>query len=180
MNESNQSLKESDNSLEKDDKSLNGDDKQLNETIDELKNISTVIYSLTIPVIRELFYRLADKYERTNLYPKIAELCQVQEVGSFKISLPDTRNVYIILKLCDYKHDLTKEFDRVKPYVNENQWNQIIKCISSMIFVFRSVFSELYKRLDFEVENELLVDPDNTTLYLECLSERVGVFFEEI
>ena len=149
-----------------------------------MDDLTKMIYSLSIPVIKEVLYSIVDKCERTDLYGKIDELCPVGEIGSFKVTYQENgvkKDAYILLQICNVNHDLTLQFDKIKQYTTDDQWKQILKCLSSMIFIVRTIYIDMYNKLELDDIDykELQVDPINTTLYIPNLSKRIGIFIDK-
>jgi len=143
-----------------------------------------MIEMLTIPVIKDLLIILYNKYKICD-EEKIIELDEYKsELGSIKVSYNkenETKCVYIILKICDKNHDLGTEINKIKPYVTEDQWKQILTYLSTTVFILRTIYSSIYEKLNCtsDAYKNLSVDMQNTTIYLDGVDERIGIFFEE-
>jgi hypothetical protein len=132
-------------------------------------------------------------FNRQDLIEFIDTLCSVDEIGCYQIDyinkLTDQQETaYIVLGACDKDHNLTEQLDKLKIYVTDTQWAKVLKSLSSLILLTRSIYSSIYldnKQLFDDVitndqdYNKLLVDTANTTLYLPCVSERIGIFIEK-
>jgi len=147
-------------------------------------NYKEILFSLSIPVIKEMLYKVLVLIDRTDKYPDVEYLCGESVVGSFKVNykINDIDKVtYIVLKICKGNHDLTQEFNKLQPYLLPEQWKKIQGLLSSLILVVRSLYKDLYTKLELNEEkySELYVDHCNTTLYLEDIDDRIGIFIDD-
>lgn len=150
----------------------------------ENDDVLGLIYSLSLPSIKNLLLAIADKTDNTINIEKINDLYNISEIGSFKIDYSKDNKAcvtYIILKNCDKDHNLTNEFDKLKPYLSEQQWNKVLGYLSSLVYFIRVVYENIYKNIHMGTEYEkLLLDSSNTTLYVPNIDIRIGIFLEEL
>jgi len=144
----------------------------------------SMLESMVIPVIKELLYKLVDQLDRRDLYPTIDTMCDVPDLGSLKIDYTinnEPKTTYIVLKICNKNHDLTTEFDKLSPYVSEMQWKQILQTLSTVVLLVRTIYSNLYNNLGInDVQYSCLyVDPINTTLCIDSIDDRIGIFIDD-
>jgi hypothetical protein len=144
----------------------------------------SMLESMVIPVIKELLYKLVDHLDRKDLYPTIDTMCDITELGSLKISYTinnEPYTTYIVLKICNKNHDLTAEFNKLSPYVSEIQWKQVLQTLSTVVLLVRTIYSKLYDNLGInDVQYSCLyVDPINTTLGIDGIDERIGIFIDD-
>jgi hypothetical protein len=124
-----------------------------------------IIYALTIPVIKELFVDFVD-------HNIISTIKDVDNLGAVKIN-----DSFIYLKVCDKDHDLTQEFNKLQPYLSNVQWDHVLRIISLMVFMVRSIYKNLCD--EYNINSTLLVDTNNTTLYTANTYKRIGIFIEK-
>lgn len=153
------------------------------------------ILAMGFPSARIMFHALANKYCREYLGPRIDEICHIQEVGCLNIDFFNKTenkkdNIFIFMKECNEKHDLDIQIDKLKPHIDEEKWKEVLKSLSAIILLTRSIYTSIYENnLDFIEElvgkenvnkyNKLQVDNSNTTLYLPDVDDRIGIFFEK-
>ena len=87
---------------------------------------------------------------------------------------------------CDKSHHILPQLDKIQKFFNEEQWKEILKNISMMIYICRNIYKltitschEQIFNLGYDINDidELKVDHDNMTLYLfEEWDERVGIY----
>lgn len=149
------------------------------------KTLEQTFYSISIPLIKELFFHLLTFLDMKSMFFKVDEICGHQPLGSLKISYKhnnEMKDTYLVLKICYKNHDLTKEFDKLQPYLSEEQWQKILQSVSMLIYIVRMLYKNLFPQLsleDSEKYSELQIDPTNTTLFLEDIDERIGVFIDD-
>lgn len=146
--------------------------------------LNNMTLSLSIPSIKPLLLDIANVTGINNFIDKINDLHIDEAVGSFKIDYEKNNikeSVYVTLKPCNATHNLTEQFDSIKPYLSEPQWTQVLKHVSFLVFLVRQVYEKIYKDFDMGIEyGKLNVDLENTTLYVPGIETRIGIFLEQI
>ena len=121
---------------------------------------------------------------------EIAAMSPVTETGCMKVDFhnqvtgrPDV--AYLVLDRCGRNHDLGAQLDPLRAAVAPDRWGEVVKHLSMLVFLGRTVYKRLagehvslIRRL-FGVEKypELIVDPANTTLYVDAdWPDRVGIY----
>jgi len=184
------------------------DDNTLLESIDAMENLSSediekykqyqkTVLSMGIPTCRIMMQTLLQKSESTdesakfNFYQKIEELTNIEKVGGMNIEYEDMDTgkktfFYIIMNKCHKDHDLNMEFNKIKKNFSEETWKQLLKHVSMLIYLCRSIYkinmqaciNDIF-HLGFDINEieELKIDPRNTTLYInEEWDERMGIY----
>lgn len=115
--------------------------------------------------------------------------CMQVDFYNMKTNKPD--KAYLILNECAPGHDLGAQLDIIKLTTHEEKWPAVTKSLSMLIFVARTVYSQLakanidiirklYKLPDDDPCTKYLeykVDMSNTTLYIdENWNKRIGIF----
>jgi hypothetical protein len=133
-----------------------------------------------------------DNIVKTNFYKKIDQLTNIEKVGGMNIEYDDVDTgkktfFYIIMNKCHKSHNLYEQFDKVKKHFNEATWTQLLKHISMLIYLCRSIYKinmqacidDMFN-LGYDINDvdQLKIDPSNTTLYInEEWDERMGIYF---
>ena len=157
-------------------------------------NVKKQMLAMGFPSLRILLYALVKKYNKGNDYNvHIENICHIQEVGCLDIKYFNKvsnkqETAFIVLKECKADHDVSYELDKLRVHLNEEQWSNILKSLSFVILLTRSIYSSIYEEnLDFiqnivgndvGLYNTVHVDPANTTLYLPDVEDRIGIFVE--
>lgn len=155
-------------------------------------NIPKLILSMGSNASRYMLKSYVSYFNRLDLLDKIDEICSVQEIGCYQVDYTNKFSnekeiIYILIAPCTKDHDLTNELDKLKPYISETEWNQVLKSLSTLVLITRSIYTSIYldnKLLFDECTNEntdfskLQVDMSNTTMYLPSIPERIGIFLE--
>ena len=148
-------------------------------------DLNIVIQSLSLPIIKDLLTIVVNKLDKYELYKdSLDSLIKDNDsvIGTFKIDyIKDGTNceAYVLFKICDVNHDLTVEFNKVKNYISAEQWQHVLKHISTMIYVLRIMYKKVINDMDLgDLYSELLVDILTTTMYLPGITERIGIFIE--
>lgn len=150
----------------------------------EYEYYQQMLLSTSVPVIKDMLYRVLETLDKTDKYPQVEQLCGQPELGSFKVNYTkndEKKETYIVLKICKVNHDLTAEFQKLQPYVTEQQWKQILILLSRLILVIRSLYHDLYTKLELDEirYGDLYVDYLNSTLYIEGIEDRIGIFIDD-
>jgi len=158
------------------------------------ENLSKQILAIGFPSVRIMLYALAKHFNKENVESRIEEVCHIQDIGCFNIDYYNKETdkkdtVLIFLKECGADHNLSDQLNKLRPYLDDEKWKNILKTLSYLILLTRNIYVSIYdnnKELieeivginNIETYNKLNVDPDNTTLYLPNIEDRVGIFFE--
>lgn len=158
-----------------------------------MEGLSKQVLALGFPSARIILYALAKHYNKEYVSPKIEEICHIQDVGCINVEYNDENdervNVMIVFKECKSDHNLTEQINKLKPHLETDQWEKVLKTLSSALLLVRSIYSSIYENnLDLieeivgynniDIYKTLQVDITNTTLYLPGISDRIGLFFE--
>lgn len=159
------------------------------------ENLSKQILAMGFPSARIMLHALAKYYNKEYIGSKIEEICHIQDVGCLIIDYfnkcdEKQEKVIVVLKNCDIDHNLTDQLNKVMIYVDSEKWKDVLKSLSTLIFLTRNIYTSIYENnLDVIEEivgkenidkySKLLVDPMNTTLYLPNITDRIGIFFEK-
>jgi hypothetical protein len=184
------------------------DDSAISEFVDKMKNLSTEdiekymeyqksLLSMGLPCCRMMMISLlinskSDDIEVKKQFNDIIESeTNIENVGGMNITYFDKKTqkdtyFYIIMNKCDPNHDMAKQFDKIQYNFNESEWKEILKSISSLIYICQSIYkliispcSDKIFDLGYDINDvELLkLDDTNLTLYIfEEWTERVGVY----
>jgi hypothetical protein len=121
---------------------------------------------------------------------EIVSMSPVTETGCMKVDFFNRTTsrsdvAYLVLDRCGRDHDLGAQLDPLRAAVAPDRWGEVVKHLSMLVFLGRTVYKRLagehvglIRRL-FGAEKypELLVDPVNTTLYVEAeWLDRVGIY----
>lgn len=149
------------------------------------EELGNIFQAISLPIIKEIVTIICKKI---NIYndrkEKIGLLVSGNEdlIGSFKIEYTineEKKEAFLMFKICDSNHDVMTEFNKVKPYVTEEQWASVLKCVSSMIYILRTMYKEIIKDFNISEEySEIQVDYNKSSLYINNIEERIGVFVE--
>jgi hypothetical protein len=167
------------------------------EDIEKYKQYQQTVISMGIPTCRIMMHTLLEKSESTDtgikaqFFQKIEQLTNFEKVGGMNIEYDDFDTgkktyFYIIMNKCKKNHDLHEQFDKVKKFFTEEKWKQLLKHISMLIYLCRSIYkinmqacTDDMFQLGYDINDveTLKIDPDNTTLYLfEEWEERMGIY----
>jgi hypothetical protein len=176
--------------------------KQLLSDEEGIKDFRNLMLTMGLHATRSSFHNIMKEFKVSgdkmdDFNKRIADISPITEIGCMQVdflnkSTNKQDRVYLVLDVCQKNHDLTAELDKIKPFVTEEKWVDVLKSLANLIFFGRTVYAnESRKHVTLihdivgpetkaETLAELLnfkVDPDNTTLYLDPLwSERIGIF----
>ena len=105
-----------------------------------------------------------------------------------KTNQPDV--AYLVLDKCPNNHCLSTQLDKLKNIVVDTKWPDVIRSISMLVHIGRSVYSQVARshiniiqqiynisKNDCAKYLDLQVDRDNTTLFLDIeWQNRVGIY----
>jgi len=157
------------------------------------------IHNLTISMcIHSIVNFLKEYVQRSNVKDKELFLQRLDlklkeyEVGCMEVKFHNGIGAdiaYLYLDLSEINHNLTYELEKIKKYILPEKWKDILKSLSTMIFILRTVYKQVYNEfidiihsvcpsIDF---SDLNVDIANTTLYVEELFPvRIGIFIRYV
>ena len=153
-----------------------------------------LILSIGSNASRYMLKSLVTNFNRPDLLDTIDSICSVQELGCYQVEYvnkfsDEKELVYILIAPCDKDHNLTEQLDKLKVYVSDDEWAKVLKSLSTLVLLTRSIYSSIYldnKKLFDSVVNDthtdyskLSVDLTNTTMYLPNIPERIGIFLEK-
>ena len=171
------------------------------ETAAGFRDMQNVTASMGLPATRATFHHMitasgkrgGDKLDATR---EVTEFSPVTEVGCMKIDFinivtqkPDV--AYILLDQCPKGHNLGAQISKLKPLVPEGKWPEVLKHMSMLIQIGRSVYGNttrqhlplIRKLFDLAADDkcekylDFRVDQANTTLYVDAdWPNRVGIF----
>ena len=170
-----------------------------NEDSEGLRHLHNLTLSMGLPATRDLYHQMLAASglrgkEKKLVERRITDFSPVTEIGCMRIDFHDkltnTANVaHVRLGECPKNYDLSTQLDKLRGRVAEEKWTEVLRCLSTMIHLGRSVYAKISQdnkdllRIlapDRYIEfAELKVDRDNTTLYLDSdWPNRVGIFIE--
>ena len=184
------------------------DDSAISEFVDQMKNLSPEdiekymeyqksLLSMGLPCCRIMMISLlkhskSDNIELRQEFSSIIENeTTVEKVGGMNITYIDKKTnketyFYIIMNKCDSNHDMAKQFDKIQSNFQENEWREILKSVSTLIYICQNIYkltisscSDHVFNLGFDINDveTLKLDDTNLTLYIdEVWEERVGVY----
>jgi len=184
------------------------DDSAISEFVDQMKNLSPEdiekymeyqksLLSMGLPCCRIMMISLlkhskSDNIELRQEFSSIIENeTTVEKVGGMNITYMDKKTnketyFYIIMNKCDSNHDMAKQFDKIQSNFQENEWKEILKSVSTLIYICQNIYkltisscSDHIFNLGFDINDveTLKLDDTNLTLYIdEVWEERVGVY----
>lgn len=169
---------------------------------DGLSDMRKLTLSLGMPAAKLALIHLIDygaapdpmkaslKNSVNGLYPDIPEKgCQQVDFFNKKKGAMDA--AYLVLDECPSTHNLTAQLDKLAPHIPPEKRPEIMKHLTALVFVGRSVFAKVVKEnrdlvrdiLQFlpaadKIDcNAMHVDPNNTTLCVHPRTpKRVGIF----
>lgn len=162
--------------------------------MDITEGLNKQVLALGFPSVRIMLHAISKHFDKLHVSSRIEEICHVQEVGCISVeffnkNLEQKETIVIVLKECKKNHNLTEQLNKLKVHLDEDKWNNILKNISSMVFIARSLYASIYEHnLDLIEEivgsdninkySKLSIDIDNTTLFLPDIDDRIGIFLE--
>ena len=184
------------------------DDSAISEFVDQMKNLSPEdiekymeyqksLLSMGLPCCRMMMISLLKHSKSDNIELKmefsniIENETTVEKVGGMNITYMDKKTnketyFYIIMNKCDSNHDMAKQFDKIQSNFQENEWREILKSVSTLIYICQNIYkltisscSDHIFNLGFDINDveTLKLDDTNLTLYIdESWEERVGVY----
>jgi hypothetical protein len=128
--------------------------------------------------------------EKEQAKKEILEISSVRAVGCmevdfFNAELGRKDKAYLVLDECEADHDLGAQLDKLRRHVAAEKWPEVVRSLSMLVFVARSVYetvardkADLVRRMCPGAEGVLAykVDPSNTTLFVDAIPQRIGIF----
>jgi len=166
-----------------------------------LRDLQNLTLSMGIPATCATFQYMIKAAKlrgaaKKNALRAIADFSPITEVGCMKVDFfnrstgePDI--AYLVLDRCPRDHDLGAQLDRLKVHTLDEKWPDVIRSLSMLIYIGRSVYSQTArKHLDLirQINSspaddpctkylDLQIDRENTTLFLEPgWPDRIGIF----
>ena len=166
-----------------------------------LKDLQDLTLSMGLPATRAIFQFMVEAANlrgvvRAEAEERIAEFSPLTEIGCMKVDFfnqstgaPDI--AYLVLDRCSRYHDLGSELDKLKVHISDKKWPDIIRSISTLVHVGRTVYGQAARKhlsliqqiFDGAADDpgtkylDLQVDPKNTTLFIEASwPSRVGIY----
>jgi hypothetical protein len=159
------------------------------------EDLQKQILAMGYPSTRIMLLALVKYFNKEYMINDIENLFSITEIGCLKIDYINiTTNekecMLVYIKECDKDHDLSNEIDKLKNNVDKDKWDSVLKSLSFLILLIRSIYNTVYENnIDLirniisdnylSMYNKLQVDIINTTLYLPYIDTRLGIFFEK-
>jgi hypothetical protein len=168
------------------------------EGLNDLQNLTL---SMGLPAARATFQFMIAAANLRGAAKKdalcaVAEFSAVTEVGCIKVDFFNQTSgkhdiAYLVLDKCPRDHNLGVQLDNLKVHVSDDKWPEVIRSISMLIHIGRVVYGQvarnnldLIRRIHGYTPDDpctkyldLLVDRENTTLFLEpSWPSRIGIF----
>ena len=161
-----------------------------------MRNLSL---AMGLPVPRILFAEMAKRGSakskpRKKIQAQIAGMSKISETACIKAKFVDIKTkrektAYLYLAACGADHDLTAQLDKLFSRIAKNKEAEMKQHLSVLVYLGRNAYARMLALNKDLVGNilhhlptgfnprVLMVDPKNTTLYLQnpC-SQRVGIF----
>ena len=178
--------------------SANDERNMIAESVNEITR--SIGFSVIRPFIKH-FVELSNCMAKEELLDMLEDQLKDKEdlkdiVVSF-INQQTQEPMKFIIKIqeCNYNHSLDNELNKIKPFILENKWGDVLKTIELVFNIARKtyvVFMEQHTKLIRDILNEepqdihkqLLVDKTNTTLLLPICTNhtekpcRMGIFIQ--
>jgi len=176
---------------------------QADTPLDGMEDMRALSLSIGLPVPRILFAQLvkattsSTRDQKRDWIRKIMALSEIKATGCIQVDFLDNttkekNTAYMVLDVCGKDHDLGAQLDKVFSRVSSEKQEEIRKHLSMLIFLGRSAYGQLMvegttllmdiaktlppSKNPFD-PRQLVVDPTNTTLYLDIPgTRRVGIF----
>jgi len=167
------------------------------EEIDQYMQYQKTLLSMGFPSCKIMMTILLNHSMSTDIEVKnkfidtIETSTNVEKVGGMNIEYIDSdTNIktycYIIMNKCERSHNILPQLNKIQKHFNEEQWKDILKNISMMIYLCKNIYkltiatcTEKIFNLGYDINDieELKLDETNMTLYLEeDWDERVGIY----
>jgi hypothetical protein len=168
-----------------------------------VRDAYNLILSMGLPATRMTFQYMLKAAgltgsERANVRRQIAGFSPVTEHGCHRIEFHDRSTgkgsvAYLVIDRCPANHNLDVQLGKLKDRVAPEQWSEVFRSLSMLVFHTRSVYAQIAKhhaKLVLQLAgpskaaeySSLKVDPANTTLFVNpAWPNRVGIYvrFEE-
>lgn len=164
----------------------------INHHMNMSEDMTKLILSMGSNASRYMLKSLVNHFNRLDLFDVIDQACSVHEIGCYQVNYinkfsNEKETVYILISPCTKDHNLTEQLDKLKIYISDSEWSQVLKSLSTLILLTRTIYHSIYmdnKNLFNDIVDDdkeystLSVDLSNTTLYLHGIPERIGIFIE--
>lgn len=162
-----------------------------------LRDLQNLSLSMGLPATRSLFRHMiaasdASAAVKLEVSRAVAGLSPVSEVGCMKVDYVDKLNgqpavAYLLLGACDKNHDMVRQINKLKPFIGDDKWAEILQHLSMLMYFGRNVYANSAKQLRESIASlnigpvedflEAKVDAESSTLYL-CAGwpRRIGIF----
>jgi len=179
----------------------------LNELGDEgaegIQDLQNLYLSIGLPTARNMFLGMIKAANlrgaaKQDAMTALTKFSPVSEVGCMKVDFFNSSTnskdaAYLLLDKCTKTHNFDTQVSRIKPHIPEESWNVVIKHLSMLIHIGRSVYGQIARknialiRTIFSLPEDdpceqyldLQVDGDNTTLFLDAdWPSRAGIFIK--
>lgn len=135
-----------------------------------------LIFMMVVPVIKDYVIALAEKEDIKGVNKKLSELHGFENVGAMQLRYGGVKNSYIMLAVCKEDHDLENEFNKIRPYIKDDDWASLLKTLSVIVNLAISCYYIMLKDAGIDSSKYMLsVDKKNTTLYINDFDIRLGV-----
>ena len=162
-----------------------------------LRDLQNLSLSMGLPATRALFRQMmsaspASAAVKLEVARAVAGLSPVTEIGCMKVDYRDRMNgqpaiAYLLLGPCDKNHDMVRQINNLRPFVDEEKWTEVLRHLSMLMYFGRNVYANSAKQLREQiaslelgpVENflEAKVDIENSTIYVQAgWPRRIGIF----
>jgi hypothetical protein len=120
-----------------------------------IRNLQDLTTSIGLPAARESFEAMLDANKvtpalRAAALREIKAFSPITEVGCMQVDFfnmikaaPDV--AYLVLDKCPANHDLGAELKKLKTVVDTDKWVEVIKHLSMMIYLGRTVYAAMAK-----------------------------------
>jgi hypothetical protein len=174
---------------------------EMNAPDSGLKDMQNLTLSIGLPTARAAFLYMIRAANirgaaKAKAIAAISDFSPVTEVGCMKVDFFNTTTgkkdiAYLVLDECPKHHNLGRQLDRMKEHVADDAWPKIVKHLSMLIHIGRSVYGNVARKnltlirsifglaeddpcekyLDFQIDRE------NTTLFLDAeWPTRAGIY----
>lgn len=166
------------------------------KNMDGFKDMQNLMLSMGLHAVRSTLCHMVKAADLTgakkqSILKAIANISPITEVGCMHVNFYNNTtkkidNAYMMLDECAPDHDLTAEFDKIKPHISSEKWVEITKSLGVLLYTARSVYGNIVRsnsilkniwgnEADLTEFMDYKVDTANTTLYInESWPIRIG------
>ena len=170
------------------------------------RDLHNLTLSMGLHAVRQTFHFMVDAFGENNTGKKhnssmrkkhareISQIHKVTEIGCMNVEYNTSqgkKKAYIRLDKCDIDHNLDTQLNKIRPFISDEKWPELIRHISVLVFFGRSTYSnmsrlhsDLIKKILCTDDNidqyyEYKIDMTNTTLFvLPEYKYRIGIFID--